>query len=199
MDDADRTVNRKLRGIHVFMITISGVLGVGLYVRSGTILHIGGPAAVIIAFSAMGFLAWTVMQCIGEMLALWPISGALTEYVSTFVDRELGTAVGVTYWFTYSMNFAADIVAAAGVIEYWNPGKPVIGTVMFFLVPLFLILFNSFGVQIYGLIEVIAGTLKLAGAIVVIIAMIIINVGVGSEGYIGIESRYLNERSGSMY
>lgn len=80
------------------MITISGVLGVGLYVRSGTVLRFACPAAVLIAFAVMGLLAWLVMQCIGEMLALWPISGALVEYVGVFVDRELGTAVGIAYW-----------------------------------------------------------------------------------------------------
>lgn len=80
------------------MITIGGVLGVGLYVRSGTVLRVAGPAAVLIAFAVMGLLAWLVMQCVGEMLSLWPLSGALIEYVGVFVDRELGTAVGIAYW-----------------------------------------------------------------------------------------------------
>jgi amino acid transporter len=38
------------------------------------------------------------MQCIGEMVLLWPIPGALIEYVRTFVDKDLGTAVGIAYW-----------------------------------------------------------------------------------------------------
>lgn len=80
------------------MITLSGVLGAGLYIRSGTVLRIGGPGAVLIAFTAMGLLAWTVMQCLGELLALWPISGALVEFVAKFVDEDLGTAVGIAYW-----------------------------------------------------------------------------------------------------
>lgn len=80
------------------MITISGVLGVGLYVRSGSILRIGGPAAVLISITLMGLLAWLVMQCIGEMLSLWPISNALVEFVSSWVDEDLGTAVGIAYW-----------------------------------------------------------------------------------------------------
>jgi amino acid transporter len=80
------------------MITISGVLGAGLYIRSGTVLRVGGPGAVLIAFTVMGLLAWMVMQCIGELLALWPISGALVEFVAKFVDEDLGTAVGIAYW-----------------------------------------------------------------------------------------------------
>ncbi|KAL4945278.1 hypothetical protein BDV06DRAFT_185338 [Aspergillus oleicola] len=183
--EKDRTVNRRLRGIHVFMITISGTLGAGLYVRSGTVLRIGGPGAVLIAFTIMGLLAWTVMQCIGELLSLWPISGALVEFVAKFVDEDLGTAVGIAYWFTYSINFAALIVAGAGVLDYWDPGKPILGTIMFFVVPLFLVLLNSFGVQIYGLTEVIGGSIKITGVLVVIMSMIAINAGAGQQGHIG--------------
>ncbi|KAL4905090.1 hypothetical protein BDW74DRAFT_18766 [Aspergillus multicolor] len=178
-------VNRRLRGIHVFMITLSGVLGAGLYIRSGTILRIGGPGAVLIAFTVMGLLAWTVMQCIGELLALWPISGALVEFVAKFVDEDLGTAVGIAYWFTYSINFAALIVAAAGVLDYWDPGKAIQGTIMFFVVPLFLVLLNSFGVQIYGLTEVIGGSIKILGVLIVIACMIAINLGAGQGEHIG--------------
>ncbi|KAL6231194.1 hypothetical protein BDW75DRAFT_248064 [Aspergillus navahoensis] len=178
-------VNRRLRGIHVFMITLSGVLGAGLYIRSGSVLRIGGPGAVLIAFTVMGLLAWTVMQCIGELLALWPISGALVEFVAKFVDEDLGTAVGIAYWFTYSINFAALIVAAAGVLDYWDPGKAIQGTVMFFVVPLFLVLLNSFGVQIYGLTEVIGGSIKILGVLVVIACMIAINLGAGDGRHIG--------------
>lgn len=80
------------------MITISGTLGVGLYVRGGTILRLGGPIAVVLSFALLGALAWGVMQCIAEMLCIWPISGALNVYVTEFVDVELGTVVGVAYW-----------------------------------------------------------------------------------------------------
>ncbi|OJJ07207.1 hypothetical protein ASPVEDRAFT_46560 [Aspergillus versicolor CBS 583.65] len=183
--EKDRTVKRRLRGIHVFMITISGVLGAGLYIRSGTVLRIGGPGAVLIAFTVMGLLAWMVMQCIGEFLALWPISGALVEFVAKFVDEDLGTAVGIAYWFTYSISFAALIVAAAGVLDYWNPGKVIQGIVMFFIVPLFLVLLNSFGVQIYGLTEVIGGSIKILGVVIVIACMIAINLGAGEREHIG--------------
>lgn len=56
------------------------------------------------------------------------------------------------YRFTYSINFAALIVAAAGVLDFWDPGKAIQGTIMFFVVPLFLVLLNSFGVQVIQLI-----------------------------------------------
>ncbi|THC95893.1 hypothetical protein EYZ11_004624 [Aspergillus tanneri] len=179
------------------MITISGVLGIGLYLRSGSILRTGGPAAVLISFTVVGLLAWMVMQCIGELLAIWPISGALVEYVGTFVDEDLGTTVGIAYWICYSLNFAAMIVAAAGEFEFWNSTKALQGTIIMFLVPLFLVLFNSFGVEIYGLTEVVGGLLKIFGIIIVTVSMIVINIGGGVQGHIG--TKYYEERSIFQY
>jgi len=130
------------------MITISGVLGVGLYVRGGLILRLGGPVAVLLSFALMGFLAWGVMQCIAEMLCIWPISGALSTYVSEFVDVELGIVVGVAYWFTYAISFAALVAATAGEAEYWETPKGIQGGILFFLVPLFLLVLNAFGIEV---------------------------------------------------
>lgn len=112
----DRIVHRKLRGIHlsvssiVFglkerctntgfkMIAVNATLGTGLYWRGGQILELGGPLSTLLAFLLPGILAWAVMQCITEMLCIWPIPGALSVYVGEFIDPELGIAVGITYW-----------------------------------------------------------------------------------------------------
>lgn len=80
------------------MITINATLGTGLYWRGGQILELGGPLAVPLSFLSVGILTWAVMQCITEMLCIWPIPGALSVYVREFVDPELGIAVGVAYW-----------------------------------------------------------------------------------------------------
>lgn len=80
------------------MITINATLGTGLYWRGGQILELAGPFATLMSFVFDGWLAWAVMQCISEMLCIWPLPGALLVYVSEFVDAELGIAVGVAYW-----------------------------------------------------------------------------------------------------
>jgi amino acid transporter len=111
----ERSVRRTLKGIHLFvrveilyhnaprssnqMITVNATLGTGLYWRGGQILELGGPLAVLVSFLVVGLLSWAVMQCITEMLCIWPIPGALSVYVSQFVDEELGITVGITYWF----------------------------------------------------------------------------------------------------
>lgn len=134
------------------MITINCVLGVGFYVRGGLILRLGGPVAVLLSFALLGLLAWGVMQCVAELLCIWPISGALNTYVSEFVDAELGITVGVAYWYTYAISFAALVAATAGAAEYWATSKGIQGGILFFLVPLALLILNSFGIEVCSIL-----------------------------------------------
>ncbi|RDW83665.1 Amino acid transporter [Aspergillus mulundensis] len=186
--NANRTVKRKLRGIHIFMITVNGTLGTGLYWRGGQILELAGPLAALLSFLLIGLLSFTVMQCITEMLCIWPIPGALSVYVSEFVDHELGIAVGIAYWFTYSVSFGALIATLAAEVDFWtgaDGSKALDGVVIYFLVPLILVLVNATGIEVYGSLEVATGVIKIACLSVIIVALGAINAGAGGNGYKG--------------
>ena len=86
------------------MITLSGVIGIGFYTRAGLILRLSGQLGLFLSFLLLTILAWGVMQCITEMLSIWPIPGALVEFVRVFVDEDLALTVGVAYWSVLSMN-----------------------------------------------------------------------------------------------
>ncbi|GKU19105.1 unnamed protein product [Fusarium langsethiae] len=180
----DHTVRRKLEGKHIFMIAINGTLGTGLYVRSGQILELGGPVAVILSFLFLGFLTWAVMQCIAELLCLWPVPGAVPLFVRKFVDKELGDTVGVAYWYTYSIGFSALITTSASVLNYWT--ADVDGFTEGFVyvaLPVTLVIINAVKVEIYGWIEVVTGVIKMAFLTIIIIclAYIIIKSDVSSN------------------
>ncbi|KAJ5512550.1 hypothetical protein N7463_002102 [Penicillium fimorum] len=180
----ERTVNRYLRGIHLFMITVNATLGTGLYWRGGQILQLGGPLAVVLSFIFIGILTWAVMQCITEMLCIWPIPGALSVYVSQFVDEELGIAVGVTYWFVYSMSFSTLVATSAAEFNFWEyiRDRPVIqGLVIYLLIPLMLVCINAIRIEIYGWLEVATGSIKIVFLGVIIVILIAINLGAGPK------------------
>lgn len=50
--------------------------------------------------------------------------------------------------FTYSITFAAIITAIAGDVALWEQSKGIVGSVLFFLLPLILICVNSLGVRV---------------------------------------------------
>ncbi|KAJ5784528.1 proline-specific permease [Penicillium pulvis] len=147
----DRKVNRRLKGIHLFMITINATLGIGLYWRGGQILELGGPLAVVLSYFLVGCLVWAVMQGITEMLCIWPIPGALSVYVSKFVDEELGIAVGIAYWFTYSMSFSTILATLAAECDYWLAfrSREVHAGVIFLAVPVTLVAVNMLRIESY--------------------------------------------------
>lgn len=80
------------------MISIGAVIGMGYYVRTGTIHRIGGSSAVIYAYSFLGLLSFMVMHTLATMLRVWPVRNALMSYVEAFVDKEVGMMVGILYW-----------------------------------------------------------------------------------------------------
>ncbi|KAL2826297.1 amino acid permease-domain-containing protein [Aspergillus cavernicola] len=186
--NANRMVKRKLRGVHLFMITVNGTLGTGLYWRGGQILELAGPLAALLSFFLVGLLSWAVMQCITEMLCIWPIPGALSVYVSEFVDFELGIAVGIAYWFTYSLSFGAGIATLAAEVDFWtgaNGDKAIDGVVIYLMIPLILVVINCAGVEMYGLLELVFGTAKILCLAIVLVMLIVINLGAGKQGYLG--------------
>ncbi|KAL2869111.1 uncharacterized protein BJX67DRAFT_371069 [Aspergillus lucknowensis] len=166
----NRRVRRKLRGIHLFMITVNGTLGIGLYWRGGQILELAGPLAAVLAFLFVGLLCWAVMQCITEMLCIWPIPGALSLYVAEFVDAELGIAVGIAYWFSYSVGFGALLATLAAEADFWTGAagnKAIDGGIIYLLIPAILIAINALRVEPTVLVA--------------------INVGAGRKDYMGTE------------
>lgn len=64
----------------------------------GTVLHEASTAGTLIALGIVGLVAICVMSSLGELVVLWPVPNALVEYVKYFVDEDIATVVGVTYW-----------------------------------------------------------------------------------------------------
>lgn len=81
------------------MITLSGCIGIGLYIPADPSPAAGGPLATIMSFALVGLLAWGVMVTIADMVSIRPISlRDMSTVVTEFVDVELGIVVGVAYW-----------------------------------------------------------------------------------------------------
>ena len=111
------------------MITIGAMLGIGFYVRIGTVLRTAGPLALILSFVLLAFLSWGVMQCITEMLSIWPVPGALMEFVGCFVDKELGYVIGIAYWSVPKQLASSQHICITQLIDRCQPpGSPMPST-----------------------------------------------------------------------
>lgn len=96
--DPNSGVRRGLKTRHLSMLALAGIIGPGLLVGAGGALSSGGPASLIIGFGVIGFIAFAIMQSLGEMTTLYPTGGAFTGLADRFVDKAFGVAVGWNYW-----------------------------------------------------------------------------------------------------
>src|ERR1700735_2365873 len=71
-------LSRSLKGRHLTMISIGGIIGAGLFVSSSTSILRGGPASFI-SYAICGLLILLVMRMLGEMATALPQVRSFTE------------------------------------------------------------------------------------------------------------------------
>jgi amino acid transporter len=80
------------------MISFGAAVGMGFYVRTGTIHRVGGSSAVVYSYVLLGLLSFAVMHPLTRMLRIWPVRAPLMSFVEVFVNKEIGLLVGILYW-----------------------------------------------------------------------------------------------------
>ncbi|BGP52147.1 hypothetical protein JCM10450v2_008118 [Rhodotorula kratochvilovae] len=93
--EGNQNLHRGLKGRHVQMISIGGVIGTGLFLGTAGALRNGGPAGLLIGYSAIGAMCYAVMVSLGEMIAHLPIAGGHITLARRFASPALGFA---SYW-----------------------------------------------------------------------------------------------------
>ncbi|KAI8634626.1 amino-acid permease inda1 [Xylariaceae sp. FL1651] len=173
-----------LRSRHMQMIAIGGAIGAGLFISSGSALHSGGPAPLVIGYTIVGIMLLFTMQALGELAVMYPVNGAFYTYIVRFIDPSWGFACGWEYAIGWLTVLPFELIAASNTIKYWRSDLDSAIWVTVFLVVLVGI--QIFGVRGYGEVEFILSLIKIAACIGFIILGIVINVGgVGDKGYLG--------------
>ncbi|KXG47649.1 Amino acid permease [Penicillium griseofulvum] len=186
---ANSPLQRRLKGRHLQMIAIGGSIGTGLFVGSGSVLAVGGPASVLIAYILIGAMLYCTVHALGEMAVLFPVAGSFATYSTRFVDPAWGFAMGWNYALQWLIVLPLEIVAASITVDYWNPGVSNAAWVTIFWV--LIVSINLFGVRGYGEAEFVFSLIKVIAVIGFIILGIVLNCGGGPQGgYIGAKYWY---------
>lgn len=102
------------------MIALGGCIGAGLFVGSGGALASGGPASLLLGFLTVGLLVFNVVQALGELAVLYPVSGGFYTYATRFVDPSVGFALGWNYCLQWAIVLPLELTVASEVIKFWN-------------------------------------------------------------------------------
>ena len=161
------TLKRNLLPRHLIMIALGGSIGTGLFLASGSSIAQAGPAGALLAYSLIAIMVYFLMCSLGEMACNRPTTGSFCEYSSKYVSPEFGFAMSWNYWFNWAITIAAEITAAALIMQFWFPETH---TIVFCIV-FFLLIFglNLFAVHIYGETEYWLSFIKVSAVIIFIV------------------------------
>ncbi|KAK3208825.1 hypothetical protein GRF29_77g2153477 [Pseudopithomyces chartarum] len=184
--------HRGLKSRHIQFLALGGAIGTGLFVGSGAILALVGPAPLFMAYLSMMMVVWCVMNNLAEIVTYLPMKGITIPYfVKRYVDSSLAFALGWNYWYAYAILVAAEATAGAILLDYWKTPVPAGAWIaIFMLVILFL---NIVAVGIFGEAEFWFASIKFLTIMGLIILGLVIMLG-GSpndQGRLGF--RYWND------
>lgn len=174
----DDELKKGLKNRHIQLIALGGAIGTGLFVGSGVALAQCGPAPLLMSYIILSAVVWFVMNMLAEMATFLPVPGAgAQQFVSDYTDPSIGFAIGYNYWYGFSILIAAEIVAAAIIIQYWTT-KVHIAVWISILLALMLIL-NLCPVSFYGEAEFYFAAIKLLAITGLIILGVVLFFGGG--------------------
>ncbi len=168
-------LQRKLSSRHIAMIAIGGTIGSGLFVASGTAIHIAGPGGALLAYAIMGVMIYFLMHSLGEMSTLIPTTGSFCEYATSFVDPAFGFAMSYNYWLNWSVTTAAELSAASLIMHTWIPSYSFsFWAILFFFLILAL---NFVPVHLYGELQYWLSAVKVVAVMMFLIIGLILIFG----------------------
>ncbi|EOD50693.1 putative proline-specific permease protein [Neofusicoccum parvum UCRNP2] len=178
-------LHRGLKSRHIQFLALGGAIGTGLFVGSGTILSLVGPAPLFMGYLSMMIVVWNIMNNLGEMATYLPLKGiSIPYFVERFVEPSLAFAAGWNYWYAYAMLVGAEASAGAILLDYWNtPVPPAVWITIILVITLAL---NIFAVEIFGEAEFWFASIKLITIMgLILVSLVIILGGAPDEGRIG--------------
>ncbi|KAG8878975.1 glyceraldehyde-3-phosphate dehydrogenase 1 [Tulasnella sp. 332] len=173
--DDNGGLHRALGGRHLQMIALGGSIGTGLFIGSGGAFNSGGPGSVLIGFSLVGIMLFTVVNALGELACTFPIQGSFSIYATRFIHPSWGFAMGWNYALQWIVTLPTELSAAVLVIKYWDTSTSPAVWISLLLGWVFLV--NMLGVRGYGEAEVVYSMIKVIAILGFIILAIVINAG----------------------
>ncbi|MDG3011026.1 amino acid permease [Rhodococcus sp. D2-41] len=167
---------------HLFMITLAGVIGTGLFLGTGQVIGQAGPGGTIVAYIVGGVLLYLTMVCLGELSVVMPVSGSFQAHATKFIGPGTGFTIGWIYWLSWASFIGLEFLSAGIIMRYWFPNTPTWVWSAFFIVVLFLI--NCFTARSFAETEYL-----LAGIKVLAVAMFIVLGALAMFGVIGMRDQ----------
>ena len=112
----DARLGRSLKGRHVAMIALGGVVGAGLFVGSAAAIGEAGPA-VLVSYALAGAIVFAVMRMLGEMAVARPNLGSFNAYIRAALGHRCAFVAGWLYWYFWIITVSIETIAGAVLLS----------------------------------------------------------------------------------
>ncbi len=151
-------LKRVMKSRHLFMITLAGVIGTGLFLGTGEVISSAGPGGTIVAYIVGGVLLYLTMVCLGEMSAVMPVSGSFQAHATKYIGPGTGFTIGWVYWISWASFIGLEFTAAGITMKFWFPDTPTWVWSAVFIAVLFLV--NCFTARSFAETEYALAAIK---------------------------------------
>src|SRR3954463_8075022 len=93
-------LQRGLKGRHISLIALGGIIGSSYFLGTGYLLHEVGPSAFI-AYLLGGFISYLTLACLGELAVSSPTQGSFINSAAKYISPSWACGVGWAYWFNW--------------------------------------------------------------------------------------------------
>ncbi|MBX9975677.1 amino acid permease [Cytobacillus firmus] len=106
---------------HLFMLSLGGVIGTGLFLNAGYTINQAGAGGALIGYLFGGVILYLVMVCLGELAVYMPVTGSFQTYASKFISPSAGFSLGWMYFIGSATTAGVEFTAAGILMKRWFP------------------------------------------------------------------------------
>ncbi|GGE26765.1 amino acid permease [Streptococcus himalayensis] len=115
---------RKMTSRHLFMLSLGGVIGTGLFLSSGYTIAQAGPLGAVISYLIGAVVVYLVMLSLGELAVAMPVTGSFHTYATKFISPGTGFTVAWLYWICWAVALGTEFLGAGLLMGRWFPAVP---------------------------------------------------------------------------
>ncbi|MCB4929264.1 amino acid permease [Streptococcus mutans] len=115
---------RKMTSRHLFMLSLGGVIGTGLFLSSGYTIAQAGPLGAVISYLVGAIVVYLVMLSLGELAVAMPVTGSFHTYATKFISPGTGFTIAWLYWICWTVALGTEFLGAGMLMGRWVPYVP---------------------------------------------------------------------------
>lgn len=118
-------LQRSMKRRHLFMLSLGGVIGTGLFLNAGYTINQAGAGGALVGYLAGGLILYMVMVCLGELAVHMPVTGSFQKYLATYIGPSAGFSLGWMYFVGSAATAGVEFTAAGILMKHWFPHVPI--------------------------------------------------------------------------